>query len=77
MSNTTQCQRVLDYMRGGGRLTSLSALSELGVARLASRVHDLKEAGYEVNSRMVTKTNRYGEKSTFKEYWMEDSDDDQ
>lgn len=77
MGTNKQCQRILDYMRGGGRLTSLSALNELGVARLASRVHDLKEMGYEVNSRMVSKTNRYGEKSKFKEYWMEASDDDQ
>ena len=75
MSTNKQCQRILDYMRGGGRLTSLSALSELGVARLASRVHDLKEMGYEVNSRMVSKTNRYGETSRFKECWMEDSNE--
>lgn len=75
MGTETQCKRLIDYMMRGGKLTSLSAMRELGVARLASRIHDIKEMGYEVESRMVSETNRYGEKTSFKEYWMEKRDE--
>lgn len=75
MGTESQCARLLDYMRGGGKVTSLDALSDFGIARLASRVTDLRKRGYPVASEWVEVENRYGEKVRVKRYWMEAEDE--
>ena len=65
---TTQCQRILDYMQEFGSISTLEAFSDLGVARLASRIHDLKGMGYGITSEIKSSKNRYGEKTYFKVY---------
>lgn len=63
-----QCQRVLDYMTEFGSISTLEAFKDLGVARLASRIHDLKGMGYKIESEIKTSKNRYGENTHFKVY---------
>ena len=65
---TTQCNRILDYMRQFGSISTLEAFNDLGVARLASRIHDLKGQGYNIISEIKTSKNRYGENTSFKVY---------
>ena len=65
---TTQCQRILDYMEEFGSISTLEAFRDLGVARLASRIHDLKGMGYTFTSEIKTSKNRYGENTYFKVY---------
>ena len=38
----TQCQRIIAYIKEFGSISTLEAFRDLGVARLASRIHDLK-----------------------------------
>lgn len=57
----TQCQRVLQYMADFGSITTLQAYNDLGVTRLASRIHDLKRMGYEIKRETASFKNRYGE----------------
>ena len=64
----TQCQRILDYMDRFGSISTLEAFKDLGVARLASRIHDLKSMGYNIISETKSSKNRFGEKTYFKEY---------
>lgn len=64
----TQTERVLKYMEQHGSITSLQAISLLGVMRLASRISDLRKAGFPIESEMVTATNRFGEKVSVKRY---------
>lgn len=64
----TQCQRILDYMNQFGSISTLEAFKDLGVARLASRIHDLKSMGYNIVSETKSSKNRFGEKTYFKEY---------
>ena len=64
----TQCQRILDYMYQFGSISTLEAFRDLGVARLASRIHDLKSMGYSISSETKSSTNRFGEKTYFKVY---------
>ncbi len=64
----TQCQRILDYMMQFGSISTLEAFNDLGVARLASRIHDLKDQGYNIVSETKSSRNRYGEKTYFKVY---------
>lgn len=64
----TQCQRILDYMHCFGSISTLEAFTDLGVARLASRIHDLKSMGYNITSEIKSSKNRFGEKTYFKVY---------
>ena len=63
-----QCARIIDYMRQFGSISTLEAFNDLGVARLASRIHDLKGQGYNIVSETKTSKNRYGENVSFKVY---------
>ena len=65
---TTQCQRILDYMQRYGSISTLEAFNDLGVARLASRIHDLKDQGYPITSETKTTKNRFGERTFYKVY---------
>lgn len=65
---TTQCQRILDYMHQFGSISTLEAFRDLGVARLASRIHDLKGMGYNITSEIKSSKNRFGENTYFKVY---------
>ena len=49
-SQTKQIQMFLDQ---GKTLTSMEALTKFRCFRLASRINDLKKAGYPVDKRMV------------------------
>lgn len=64
----TQCQRILDYMDQFGSISTLEAFKDLGVARLASRIHDLKSMGYHIISETKSSKNRFGEQTHFKVY---------
>ena len=71
-SNPTQRQMVLDYMYDFGSITSLEAIVDLGVHRLASRVSELKKMGYPIVSEYVPVKNRYGKTCHVKRYRVED-----
>lgn len=51
----TQAERLLQMLRERGEMgvTPLAALEHLQCFRLASRVHDLKEAGHVIETRKV------------------------
>ena len=69
----TQCERVLQYMQDFGSINPLEAMKDLGVMRLASRVSDLKQEGYQIERQIVTTKNRYCEPTHYAEYrLMED-----
>jgi hypothetical protein len=68
LSKQTQQQRVLAYMEDFGSITQKEALADLGVMRLASRISDLKKAGYPIIGSVEVVKNRYGEKCRIKRY---------
>lgn len=70
MAKTTQCQRILDYMREYGSINAIEALRDLGCMRLASRISDLRRQGYPIESKTETVKNRYGEKCYIKRYMV-------
>ena len=70
----TQCQRIIDYMHQFGSISTLEAFRDLGVARLASRIHDLKGMGYNITSETVSSLNRFNEKTYFKVYRLEEKE---
>lgn len=48
----TQCELILDYMKAHGSITARQAY-RMGIMRLASRIADLKKAGYDIKSDTV------------------------
>lgn len=68
----TQCDRVLRHLRDYGTITSLEAVNEYGILRLASRINDLRRMGYPVGRRIKTSKNRYSESVSYAEYYLEE-----
>lgn len=64
----TQCERILKYMDDFGSISSYQAMVDLGVGRLASRIHDLRALGIEIESETKTAKNRYGEPTHYSVY---------
>ena len=68
MAKMTQCDVIMLHLRDYGRITSLEAITEYGILRLASRINDLKRMGVNITSHTETKKNRYGEKVHYSVY---------
>ena len=64
----TQCERILKYMDDFGSISSYQAMIDLGVGRLASRIHDLRNMGIEIVSESKSGKNRYGETTHYSVY---------
>ena len=46
----TQNEMILEHLVAGYSITALEALYDFGCFRLASRISDLKKAGYDIES---------------------------
>lgn len=67
-SRPTQCQRIMRHLRDYGSITSLEAISEYGIMRLASRVSELNKNGENIICELVSGKNRYGEPCRWARY---------
>lgn len=67
----TQNERIIRHLTDYGSITSLEAMSEYGIMRLASRISDLKKLGYPIIGEIETGKNRYGELTRFSRYRLE------
>lgn len=65
---TTQCDKIIRHLKTFGSISSLEAITEYGILRLASRIHDLKRQGYNIVSETRTSKNRFDERVSFKVY---------
>ena len=66
----SQNGRIIDYMQKNGSITAMDAMNDLGVMRLASRVHEIKESGIGVERVMQEGVNRFGEVTKFARYFL-------
>lgn len=65
-----QTELVLMYLKQYGTITPVDAMREFGIMRLASRISDLKRAGYRIESRMKQSNNRFGRPVHYAEYFI-------
>ena len=66
-----QIEAIVDYMKHTGPITSRGAMLNLGVGRLASRIGEMKELGYDVRDKMVYQRDKDGKLvKKWKEYWL-------
>lgn len=67
----TQCEKVLNYIKENGAITQRDAFN-LGIYRLASRISDLKYAGFNIKSTLITVKCADGTKTKVAQYTLED-----
>ena len=49
----SQCDRILIHLQSGKTINPLQALNLYGCFRLGARIYDLKQAGFDIDSRLV------------------------
>lgn len=64
-------ERVLNYIKDFGSITTFEAFTELGCTRLSEYIRQLR-IDYHIADEWVSTTNRYGEKVQYKKYWIEE-----
>ena len=69
---TSQKDRIINYIREFGSISSWEAYSDLGVTQLGARIDQLKKEGYEFKTEWETSKNRFGEPVSYKRYYLVD-----
>ena len=67
-----QRQRIINYIRECGSITSLEVYKDLGITQLATRIKELKEQGYEFRTEWESSKNKFDEKIDYKRYYLAD-----
>lgn len=68
----TQEDRVLQFMKDTGSITSWQAIQQFGITRLSAKIFNLRREGYEITNKTIFSKNRYGEPIHFVEYQLGD-----
>ena len=68
----SQKQRIINYIREFGSITSYEAYSDLGITQLGARIDQLKKEGFKFRTEWESNTNRFGEKTEYKRYYLVD-----
>ena len=66
----TQTEKILRHLKVFGSITSLEAMNEYGIMRLASRISDLRRQGCDIISKTEPVKNRFGETCYIKRYMV-------
>lgn len=69
-------ERVLDYINEYGSITGLEAYLDLGTFSLREAVRDLRKEGIDIKSKYETSLNRWGNKVSYKRYYLEEEKND-
>lgn len=65
-----QVDRAISYMREHGSLTSLEAMTKLGILSFPKRVCEMKNQGFYITSRWESGESAYGNKFRVKRYFL-------
>lgn len=66
----SQCERIIQYMKDFGSISSMEAFKDLGITKLATRISEMRADGMEFDQRMEKIRNRYGERVYYMRYWL-------
>ena len=64
----SQCNTIMAHIKRHGSITSLEAMTEYSIMRLASRVNDLRRRGVQIAAETVTGENRDGRTVRYSRY---------
>ena len=66
----TQQEMIIDYMEANKYITPADAFVDLSITKLATRVSELKRAGYAICDEWVEDKNKFGQPVRYKKYWI-------
>ena len=67
---TNQKQRIINYIREFGSITSKDAYVDLGITQLGARIDGLERDGYSFVKEREKGKNRFNEEVTYKRYYL-------
>lgn len=70
MDKLTQREKIVEYMKCNNGITSLEAVENLRILRLASRIHELVKLGYDIDKEMVCKRKEDGSTIRYTRYTL-------
>ena len=70
----TQHEDILNYLQKRGTITPWQAFTDLGITKLATRIGELKRAGYDIRGEMVDVRARNGRETKVMRYWLFDEE---
>ena len=65
-----QVSRAISYMREHGSLTSLEALTELGILSFPKRICEMKQQGFYITTKWESGESQFGNKFRVKRYYL-------
>lgn len=75
MNRETQIDKIANFINEHGSITDRQAYGRLGVGRLASRIFDMKQAGFSIKTETIKVRNRDGSFSHVSRYsWAENEE---
>ena len=66
----TQNERVHEYQKKHGSITTKDAYEQLGVTRLSARIFELKEQGVKIEKKSEKSRNRFGETVFYDRFYL-------
>ena len=67
----TQEDKVLEYIKENGSITTLEAFNDLGVTRLSDRIFCLRNKGIDIKTTRKSVKNRYGSRVSIAIYTLD------
>ena len=55
----TQCEKVLEYMKANGSITTFECFEKLHITRLSARIKDLRDQGVVITKKRVHKNDTH------------------
>ena len=68
----TQHDRILNYMKEFGSITTLDAFRDLGITKLTTRISELRRDGVQIIGTHVVVENRFGDKCHIHRYSLKE-----
>lgn len=68
MVKDTQCQKALNYIKEHGSITPSEAYNRLHIYRLSGRIKDLRDAGVNILTEIMSEKNADGETVKYASY---------
>ena len=69
----TQCERIRQYIKDFGSITTLEAITDIGVLRLGARISEMRKRGENIRGEREYVKNRYGKKVPIVRYFLEEA----
>jgi len=67
-----QHDRIIEYIKRNGSISTMEASQHLGIAYLTTRISEMRSDGVNITDYWAEEKNRYGDMTRFKRYTLEE-----